>query len=273
MLRAPLAVLALAALLAPAVAFAEGGKSDPEKYLLSAKIRWWVAVADGKFQVNQKDVEGSYASFRDDLDMKAFDPSTNPGIPALSAEVKLGSSVFIADWMQSSMTGEGMIDSLTFNGKEYVDEYLRTDMDLRLYQISYGYGLLDNGFFGLTLLAGLGYIDYRIEVTPEDPLEPATHTGGNAPFPYVGGRAWARLVKYTELQALFTWSRGDWGDARLLYVDCSLGFFLRPVKFVSLGVGARVFHLYADAINVWSEDRDVLLITLAGPYFELEARF
>jgi hypothetical protein len=236
-----------------------------------------VPQVQGSFQINQKDYRGSYQDYRDELDMKAFDPSNNPGIPGLQLEGRIGGSRIILNWMETSMQGDSFIERMEFNGKTYINEHLLTTLDFRLYQVTYAKVLFDPEYLQAAIMVGVGYVDYRAEVEPEDPLSPPTHTGGNAPFPYVGGRVMIRppvkYLKLFEVTADLVFSRGDWGDARLLYVDGVLALNFRPIKFVSLGLGIHFFHLFADAINVWSDDPDVILVTLGGPFFELEARF
>ena len=261
----------LTAVLAPP-SFA--GDDDSSSYALCARVRWWTASVTGAFQVNQKDYRGSFEDYRDDLDLEAYDPRNNPGVPDLSLEGRLGNSSLILGWLESSLSGDSWVDRMDFHGKTYVAEHIRTDLDLRYYHATYCKFLLDGGMLTAGLLVGIGYLDYRIDVAPDpsSPSEP-THTGGNTPFPYFGGRAVVRPVKWFEIFAEFVFSRGDWGDARLLFLDGNLSLHLRPVKFVSLGLGVHVLHLYADAINVWSDSPDTLLLTLAGPYLELEGRF
>ncbi|MHC4779580.1 MAG: hypothetical protein ACYTFG_13485 [Planctomycetota bacterium] len=257
---------------------AGGFGGDPDKFILSARARWWVPTVQGSFQINQKDYKGSYQDYRDELDMKAFDPRNNPGIPELQIEGRIGGHRLIANWLETSMQGDSFIERMEFNGKQYVNEHLLTFLDLRLYRLTYGKTLLDPEYFNLVFFVGVGYIDYRAAVEP-DPISPSepTHTGGNAPFPYIGGRAVLRApVKYLrlfEVTGEIFWSRGDWGDARLFYLESTLALNFRPIKFVSLGAGFHFYHLFADAINVWSDDPDTLLVTLGGPYLELEVRF
>ncbi|GEM_PF-3206398 len=260
---------------APALAD-EGGGSDPDTFIVSLRARWWVPTVDGSFQINQHDYEGSYADYQDELDMEAFDPRNNPGVPELVLQARLKGSGIIGTWVETSMQGDSWIERLEFNGRTFENEHLLTELDFRLYRLTYINHLLDAGFLKLAPMVGVGYLDYRAEVIP-DPPDPPTHTGGNAPFPYIGGQALFRppvdYLDYFEVVGEVTWSRGDWGDARLLYLEGYLGLSLRPIKFVSLGGGFRFFHLYADAINVWSDDPDTILVTMGGPYFELEARF
>jgi hypothetical protein len=265
-------VLLFAAAFAPAAPAGEDGGSSG--YTLSARIRWWIAQTDGSFQVNQKDARGSFEDYRDDLDLEAYDPRNNPGVPDLSLEGRLGNMSLILGWVESSLSGDSWVDRMDFHGKTYVAEHIRTDLDLRYYRATFGYALLDGPMLSAGIQAGIGYIDYRISVEP-DPLSPTgpTHTGGNAPFPYFGGRGTLRPASWVEFLAEFAFSRGDWGDARLFFADGAVSVALRPVRFVSLGLGFRLFHLYADRINVWSESPDTLLLTLGGPYLELEGRF
>jgi hypothetical protein len=264
----------LLALAAPAL-----GGGGPEAFLVSARLRWWVPTVDGSFQVNQRDYKGSYEDYRDELNLRAHDPRNNPGVPEAVLEGRLGNSSLVLHWLETSMHGTAWIDRMTFNGKAYVAERVRTDLDLRLYRLTYAKHLLDVIAVKGSLLVGVAYIDYRAEVEPEDPglaSEP-THTGGNAPFPYFGGRVLFRIpVQYVRtfevlVEAIF--SRGDWGDARLFYFEGTAGLSFRPVRFVSVGAGVHATHVFADAINVWSDDPDTLLLTLGGPYFEVEGRF
>jgi hypothetical protein len=260
-----------AALVPSAFADEDGGGSG---YSLSARVRGWVALVDGSFQVSQKDYRGSYEDYREDLDLAAYDPRNNPLVPDVSLEGRLGNSSLILGWIESSMSGDSWVDRMDFHGKTYVTEHIRTDLDLRYWRATFTQFLLDGDRLTAALQAGIGYLDYRIAVEP-DPLSPseATHTGGNAPFPYFGARAAVRPAGWCEILAEAVFSRGDWGDARLFFVDGTLGLYLRPMRFASVGLGFRLFHLYADRINVWTESPDTLLVTLGGPFLELEGRF
>ncbi|MHC5037213.1 MAG: hypothetical protein ACYTHM_07860 [Planctomycetota bacterium] len=249
----------------------------PDRFVVSARLRWWVAQVDGSFQINQRDARGSYEDFREDLDLYAFDPRSNPGIPEVVLEGRLGGSGLLLHWLETSMEGDSWVNRMVFNGRTFSDTAVHTDVDLRLFRVTYGKHLLPLGFLQGTLLVGIGYIEYRAEVEASPPTpDGPTHTGGNAPFPYFGGRLFLRppLKGFDILEALLevTASRGDWGDARLFYLEALLGINVRPIKFISGGFGVHVFHLFADAINVWSEDPDTILVTLTGIYFELEAR-
>ncbi|MHC4599052.1 MAG: hypothetical protein ACYS47_08615, partial [Planctomycetota bacterium] len=38
---------------------ADGKGGSPDKFIVSARLRWWVPQVQGSFQINQKDYRGS----------------------------------------------------------------------------------------------------------------------------------------------------------------------------------------------------------------------
>lgn len=280
-------VLCVAALLlavqAP-LAAEEAAKQEENEagdFVLSLRTRWWMPVLNGTYQINKKDIKGSYNDFVDDLDLdaQALDPSSNPGGPEITLTAKLLGLHVGLSYVTFNTGGKTVLEEELSVDVSTLDEndWIRSDLTLAFGSLDIRYDALELDFFTLAFSAGVSYFDFTTAIVGHD-----TDTGtdvtlsdaGNGFYPVIGAVS-EIVLSVLELRGSLSGIAGDFsllGDIRLSLIEAALSAHLRPVKYVSVGLGFRLTHLDASAVNIWHGDPDPVRFTLYGFFLELELR-
>jgi hypothetical protein len=277
-----LPVLAVILMLAAPGWADEEKDSDDSSYMLSLRVRWWMPVLDGTFQINKGDLRGSYNDFADDLDLDgtSFDPSTNPGGPEVNLTVKILGLHFAVNYVSFNTQGRTVLeDKLTIDVNEYDSgDLIRSDLTLAFGTFEARYDILSFDFFTLAAGLGVSYFDFTTSIVGHDTstgIDVEISDAGNGIYPILSLVTDISL-SYFEARAQVSGIAGDFsalGDIRLTLLEGAFSVHLRPVKYFSIGLGFRVTYMDASAVNIWHGDPDPVRFTLYGIFFEVEGRF
>jgi hypothetical protein len=283
--RLLLAALALS-LLCPALALGDEEKkesSSPDSsYFISLRLRWWMPVLNGTYQINKNDIKGSYNDFVDDLDLRAssLDPTTNKGGPEVNLSLKVMGFHFGLNYVTFNTGGRTKLEErLQIDVTEFdPDDLIKTDLTLAFGRFDVRYDLITSDLIRFGASLGIEYFDFTTSIIGFD-SSAGTNVeitdAGNGLFPILGVQSGLSVSMFEAKGELYGIA-GDFaafGDIRLALIDLTLSGHLRPVKYFSFGLGFRVTHLDSSAVNIWHGDPDPVRMTLMGFFFEIEGRF
>ncbi len=216
--------------------------------------------------------EGSIAGTVDGVGQKVdlerdlnLDDSEN-----LTSEIALqwGSSHFSFNYLPIGFSGTGILTvDGEFNGEPFsVDDTVKTDLDINLYDIGYTYYLLNfddlptRFQLGLELAVKIADVDVTFNDLTQGFIESESVT---APIPTIGVRTRVALADFLGITGRIGYMEFDGNH----FLDAEAQLEFSPYPMVGLYAGVRYFDLKIDEDDVFVETK------FSGPFGGLLVRF
>jgi len=188
----------------------------------------------------------------------------------VTAEIALrwGSSQFSFNYLPISFSGTGTLTVAgEFNGEPFsVDDTVKTDLDIDIYDIGYTYYLLNfddlptRFQLGLELAVKIADVDLTFNDLTQNFVESGSVT---APIPTVGLRSRIALADFIGVTGRIGYM--EFNDNHFLDAEAQVEF--SPLPMVGLYAGVRYFDLKIDEDDVFVETK------FSGPFGGLMVRF
>ncbi len=189
---------------------------------------------------------------------------------SITAEIALkwGDSHFSFNYLPIGFSGTGIltIDG-EFNGEPFsVDDVVKTDLDIDLYDIGYTYYLvnfddLPTRFqLGLELAVKIVDVDMTFHDLTQDFVESESVT---APIPTIGARTRIALADFLGINGRIGYLEFDGNH----FLDAEAQLEFSPIPMVGLYAGFRYFDLKIDEDDIFVETK------FSGPFAGLLVRF
>ena len=207
---------------------------------------------------------GTEVDLQDDLGMDDYEIQ-----PAGSANLRLGRHDLWFDALAIDISATDTVNrTFTFGSITIpVNRAVRTELDLQLYDLRYGYSFFDlqrHGFrLGPTL--GIAYLDLDVKVTDQVTQSTDSLSGG-FPIPRLGLQGSIPFGHFdfaAKLAGLYL----EYGDFEGYTVEGDISVAWRPLRNIGLVGGYRAIR--TDVSN----NNDSFNLTFQGPYLGAELRF
>lgn len=244
-----------------------GGRRDGSmtksghNYNLSIRLTPWLVQPSGDATLGSL---GTEVDLHDDVGLDSYEVT-----PAGTATLRLGRHDLWFDALVIDMSENSVVNrTITFGSLTVpANRSVKSDLELQMYDLRYGYSFFDADRHGFRLgpTLGVAYVDVDAKITDQvtgtsDTLSeafplPRLGLQGSVPLgPFeLAGKAAGLYVEYKDFQA-YTLE----GDVSLTW---------RPLRNIGLVAGYRVMKTHAEF------DVDKLDLTFQGPYAGAELRF
>ena len=245
-------------------ASAESQVSRSHDYTLSIRFLPWLAQPSGDVRLEQSGGGSTDIDLHDDLGLDDFEFNL-----AGSANLRLGRHDFWFDALAIDMSASDTVErTITFGSITIpISVPVRSEIDVAVYDIRYGYSFFDlesDGFrLGPTL--GVAYLDLEVKITNQT-------TGADAsieeklPMPRIGMKGeipYGNFLFDASLAGIFI----NYEDFEGYAVEGNFSVAWRPYRNLGLVGGYRVITADVDYKN------DNFDITFHGPYLGVEFRY
>jgi hypothetical protein len=245
----------------PVVAASKASVNPNHRYTLNIRLTPWLAQPNGDAALGSL---GTDVDLHDDLGLNNYKVR-----PAGSANLRFGNHDF---WFDALVFNENessvLTRTITFGSLTIpVSRAIRSEVDIQLYDLGYGYSFFDqetDGFrFGPTI--GVAYLDFDVRIT--DLVAASTETlSETLPLPRLGLQGSIPIGDF-EIGAKVAGLYLKFRDFKGYSVEGDISIAWRPVRHFGIVAGYRAITTDIDHNN------DNINLTFQGPYVGAELRF
>jgi hypothetical protein len=230
-------------------------------YMLSIRAVPWLVQPGGNATLGSL---GTDVDLHDDLGIDSYKIN-----PAGSANLRFGRHDFWFDALAVDISASDTVDrTITFGSLTIpVSRGVRSELDLQLYDLRYGYSFFDlqqDGFrLGPTL--GVAYLDLDVKIT-DQVTGTSDRLSESFPIPRLGLQGSIPFGQF-DVGAKFAGLYIGYGDFEGYTIEGDISLAWRPFRNIGLVAGYRAIRTDIEYKN------DNFNLTFQGPYLGAELRF
>ncbi|MDA1326984.1 MAG: hypothetical protein O3C34_19865 [Proteobacteria bacterium] len=235
--------------------------SPNHDYTINLRVVPWLAQPGGNATLGSL---GTDVELHDDLGIDSYKIT-----PAGSANLRFGRHDFWFDALAVDISASDTVDrTITFGSLTIpVSRGVRSELDLQLYDLRYGYSFFDlqaDGFrLGPTL--GIAYLDFDVKIT-DQVTGTSNRLSESFPIPRLGLQGSIPFGQF-DLGAKFAGLYIGYGDFEGYTIEGDISLAWRPLRNFGLVAGYRAIRTDIEYKN------DNFNLTFQGPYLGAELRF
>jgi len=230
-------------------------------YTLNIRVAPWLAQPGGRATLGSL---GTDVDLKDDLGFDEYKIA-----PAGSANLRLGRhDLWLDALLINTSASDTVSQTITFGSLTIpVNRSVRSDVDLKIYDLRYGYSFFDQDRHGFRLgpTLGVAYVDLDVKVT-DQVTGSSDSLSESFPMPRLGLQG-SMPVGPFELAAKVAGLYVEYNDFKGYTIEGDVSVTWRPFRNVGLAAGYRAIKTDIEYKN------DKFDLTFQGPYLGAELRF